>query len=73
MRRNLLFTVICLFMLVSLLVTGCQDRQPAGVISQDGEEIVSSCVRCHTDKDLLKEVASPEEEETVSEATSGEG
>ena len=57
---------------IPLATAGCADIEPAaGIVLEDGT-VVSSCVGCHTDKDLLKELAS-EPEEAVSEATTGEG
>ena len=35
--------------------------------------VVSSCIGCHSNKDILKEMASPEPTGETSEATSGEG
>lgn len=53
--------------MVPLIAGGCTTiSEPA-----PGEE-VSTCVICHTDKDLLKQTAYVVEEEK-SEATSGEG
>jgi cytochrome c553 len=68
-RLVLAFTLI--LVLVALAAAGCAEKE-AAVSPPEGEEVVSSCVSCHTDKDLLKEVATPEEKEE-SEATSGEG
>jgi len=65
--KRLAFTVIGVLILVLLVAVGCAlPSEPA-----PGEE-VSTCVGCHTDKELLKQVASPLEEEK-SEETSGEG
>ena len=58
---------IGLLVIVILLASGCSTPE----LPAPGEE-VSTCVVCHSDKDLLKETASPEEEEK-SEETSGEG
>jgi len=65
--KRISFTVISLVLLAALILAGCavSPGPPAG-------EEVSSCVICHSDKDLLQEAVSPVEEE-VSEATSGEG
>jgi hypothetical protein len=35
--------------------------------------VVSSCISCHSNKDILQAMASTEPTEEVSEATSGEG
>jgi hypothetical protein len=56
-----------LLLVVSLVVAGCATH----VKPPPGEE-VSTCVICHTDKDLLQQTATVVEEQT-SEATSGEG
>lgn len=65
--NRILFTGISLVLLTVLIFSGCAvtPEPPAG-------EEVSTCVLCHTDKDLLQETVS-EVEEAVSEATSGEG
>ena len=66
--KRLVCAVIGLVLLAASVATaGCS--VPPG--PTPGEE-VSSCVLCHTDKDLLKQTAS-EDEEVKSEATSGEG
>ena len=65
--KKLVFIGIGLLLLVLLITTGCTSvSEPA-----PGEE-VSTCVICHSDKDLLKQTATLVEEEK-SEATSGEG
>ena len=69
--KKLLLAVPIILLLVTIVATGCGEKEPP-VIPEEGEEVVSSCVSCHTNKDLLKEVAKPEEE-LKSEATSGEG
>jgi nitrate/TMAO reductase-like tetraheme cytochrome c subunit len=69
MKRLVLIVVLILVMIG--LAAGCAEKEPA-VTPEEGVEVVSSCVSCHSDKDLLKEVASPELEEK-SEETSGEG
>ena len=65
--KRLAFTVVAVFILVLLVAAGC--APPPG--PAPGEE-VSTCVRCHSDEDLLKQTASLVEE-GKSEATSGEG
>jgi len=67
--KRLVLAVIATLLLVTLGAVAC-GGQEAG--PTPGGETASTCVSCHTDKALLKEVAEPEEEET-SEATSGEG
>ena len=69
--KSLVSTVVLVLILVSLGVAGCAEEEPAGIVLESGE-VVSSCVGCHTDKKLLKEVAS-EPEKATSEETSGEG
>jgi len=69
--NRLISAAIVLLVLVSLAVAGCSGAEPA--TPADGETVVSSCETCHTDKDKLKEVASPEPEEATSEETVGEG
>ncbi|MFC1967531.1 hypothetical protein ACFLV2_02725 [Chloroflexota bacterium] len=62
-----------ILIMVGFAVIGCTNKSMIGPSPGTGEETVSSCVSCHTDKALLKDVASPEPEKEVSEATSGEG
>ncbi len=65
--RKLVFIIAGVLLLVLLIVAGCVAvSEPA-----PGEE-VSTCVTCHSDKDLLKQTASVVEEEK-SEETAGEG
>ena len=65
--KRILFVIVGLALLTALVLSGCAVSQgPAA-----GEE-VSTCVLCHTDKDLLQETVT-EVEEAVSEETSGEG
>jgi hypothetical protein len=70
MKRLVLIAGITL-VLVVLAAAGCAEQEPS-ITPEEGEVVVSSCVSCHTDKDTLKEVATPEEK-AESEATSGEG
>ena len=69
--KRLVLAVVVILVLVTLAVAGCAEKELA-VVSEEGQEVVSSCVGCHSDKELLKEVATPEEE-VHSEATTGEG
>ena len=69
--KRLLLGVIVILGLVTITSVGCAEKE-SGLTPEDGEALVSSCVACHTDKDLLQEVATPEEKEE-SEVTSGEG
>ena len=68
--KKLVSIVVPILVLVGL-VAGCAEKEPA-VAPEEGAEVASSCVSCHSDKDLLEELATPEEEEE-SETTSGEG
>ena len=70
--KRLVLGIIVILGLVTIASAGCADKEP-GLTPEDGEALVSTCVACHTDKDTLKEVASPEAEEVKSEETSGEG
>lgn len=70
--KRLVLGIIVILGLVTIASVGCADKE-SGLTPEDGEALVSSCVACHTDKDLLKEVATSEPEEEKSEATSGEG
>ena len=66
--KRLVLAVMVILVLVVLAAAGCAEKEQV-----PAPEVVSSCVTCHTDKDTLKEVATPESEEVHSEATSGEG
>ena len=70
MKRLAVVIIVALviLMLVIFAAAGCAEKEAGPT-----PEVVSSCVTCHTDKDILKEVASPEPAEEKSEATSGEG
>jgi len=70
--KRLVLAVIVIFTLVTLAAAGCAEKEP-GLAPEEAQDVVSSCVSCHSDKDTLKEVAKPEPEEATSEATSGEG
>lgn len=72
MKRLVLFSGIAL-VLMALAAVGCTNQDLVEPSPEAGQVLVSSCVSCHTDKDTLKELASPETEEATSEATSGEG
>jgi cytochrome c553 len=56
-----------LLLMIALVAAGCTPGAPP-----EQEEAVNSCTSCHTDKDLLKEVA-VEPEVVTSEETTGEG
>lgn len=66
--KRLVIATIAIVILLMFLAYGCAEKETV-----TEKEVVSSCVACHTDKDTLKEVATPEPEEAKSEATSGEG
>jgi hypothetical protein len=68
MKRLFLLTAGCL-LLIALAASGCAVDL---VSPTPGIEVSSSCVTCHSDKALLQELA-VEEEEGVSEETTGEG
>ncbi len=71
--KRLVTAVTVILVLVALAATGCTNK---GLISPapeaEEEEITSTCVTCHTDKDTLKELATTEVA-AKSEATTGEG
>ena len=68
MKKVALLVVGFLF-LTAIAVAGCA----VDIASPNpGAEVVSSCVTCHTDKEVLQELA-VEEEEEASEETTGEG
>jgi len=67
------FTVVGVLIVVAAVIVGWIEYNPATLMVGDGGEVVDSCVACHTDKQLLKEVAASEVEEVKSAETSGEG
>ena len=71
--KRLVIAVTVIVVVVTLAALGCTNRELVGPPLGEEQEVVSTCVACHTDKGILKEVASPEAEEAKSEETSGEG
>jgi len=71
--KKLVVVLTVILVLVVFPTIGCTNTDMIGLSPDTGQEVVSSCVSCHTDKALLKEVASPEPEQEESEATTGEG
>jgi cytochrome c553 len=71
--KRLVTAVTAILVVMALAASGCSNKTLVGPSPESGQEIVSSCITCHTDKDTLKEVASPEPEAAASEETSGEG
>jgi mono/diheme cytochrome c family protein len=69
--KRLVVLVIATLGLIAFAAAGCGEQ--LAVSPGEGQQVFSSCVECHTDKDTLKEVASPEPGEEKSEASSGEG
>ena len=70
--KRLVTAVTAILVLVALTAIGCTNKELIGTSPEAGQEVVSTCVTCHTDKDTLKEVAT-QEKEVHSEATTGEG
>jgi hypothetical protein len=68
--KRLIIAVIAFLGLSALVVIGCTNKALVGPSPE--EEVVNSCVSCHTDKDILKELAT-EEEVVTSAETTGEG
>ena len=69
--KRLVLAVFVILVLVTIGAIGCAEEEPA-ITPGEGKEVVSSCVGCHSSKEILQAVASPEEGEE-SEVTSGEG
>jgi cytochrome c553 len=69
--KRLVLAIAVILVIVALAAAGCAGEELPAV--DEGELVASSCVTCHTDKDTLKEVATPEPEEATSEESSGEG
>lgn len=61
--------LVAVLLVTPMLVASCTPGAPS---PPHETESVSSCVTCHTDKDMLKQTATVVQEEQ-SEATSGEG
>ena len=70
--KKLVLAALVVFIPVTLVAAGCAEKEPAATPGK-GEEVVSTCIACHTDENTLQEVASPEPAEEKSEQTSGEG
>jgi hypothetical protein len=64
--KKIVYLLIALLILVIIGITGC-NHTPV----PPGEE-TSSCVICHSDKEMLQQTATVEEQH-ASEETSGEG
>ena len=71
--KRLVFAVVGVLILAPLIIAGCVEKGPVGLTAEEECAVTSSCITCHTDKDLLKEVAVADPAEAKSEATSGEG
>ena len=69
--KKLVTAVTIILVLVAIAAIGCTNKGLIGP-APEAEEITSTCVTCHTDKDTLKELATTEEV-AKSEATTGEG
>ena len=71
--KRLVFTLVGLLIIVSLAVISCDVDDRVSITTEGSEKLTNSCLTCHSDEEILKEVASPEAEGNKSEATSGEG
>ncbi len=70
--KKLVIAVPVIIVLIALVTIGCTNKGLIGPTPGAGDEAVSNCVTCHTDKVLLQELAVTEEEATSAETT-GEG
>lgn len=70
--KKLVVAIAIITVLVSLVAVGCTNKNLVGLSPEAEEAAVNTCVSCHTNKDILKKFASPEEE-IKSAATTGEG
>ena len=70
--KKLVMAVPVIIVLIALVTFGCTNKELVGPAPKVGDEVVGSCVTCHTDKALLQELATTKEEAT-SEETTGEG
>ena len=70
--KKLVMAIAVIIVLVALVAIGCTNKELAGPAPEAGQDVVSTCVTCHTDKNILQELATTEEE-AKSEQTTGEG
>jgi cytochrome c553 len=70
--KRLVLTISTILVLIMIAAAGCTGQETTSPPPEEVQLTVSTCVTCHTDKDMLKEVASPEVT-TESEETVGEG
>jgi cytochrome c553 len=70
--KRLVTAVIVILVLIAIAATGCTNKGLVSPSPEGEQEVVSTCVTCHTDKDTLKELATTEEV-VKSEETTGEG
>jgi hypothetical protein len=71
--KKLVIAVSVIIILVALITVGCTNKGLLGPTpGATDESVVDSCVTCHTDKTILKELAVTEEEDASGETT-GEG
>ena len=71
--KKLMSAVILILVMSALAVAGCAEKESVNPLPEEEKKVVSSCVACHTDKDMLKELVPPELEEEKPEVTSGCG
>ncbi len=70
--KKLVMALAVILVLLALAAVGCTNKGLVGPSPEAEQGVVSTCVTCHTDKDILREVASTEVT-AKSEATTGEG
>ena len=68
--KRLVIAIVVFLGLIALVAVGCTNKALVGPSPED--EAINSCVACHTDKNILKELAVQEEVATSAETT-GEG
>lgn len=70
--KKLVMALAVILVLLALAAVGCTNKGLVGPSPEAEQDVASTCVTCHTDKDILREVASTEVA-AKSEATTGEG
>ena len=68
--NKLVLPIVVILFLVAIAAVGCDGD---ATTPPTGEELVSSCVTCHSNIELLEETAAPQPEEEEPEEASGEG
>ncbi|MDY6892281.1 MAG: hypothetical protein SVO26_00995 [Chloroflexota bacterium] len=68
--KRLTVPIIAILFLVAITAASCDGD---ATIPPTGEELVSSCIDCHSDIEVLAIMAEPQQEQEEPEEASGEG